>query len=359
MKTFALFFILVVFVESKIHVFDAKVTTIPAQRGTRLYFLTNGNEADLKLFTVKAEKSHIDTNVYAYSVPRPDGSLNPLTITADDDTVVLTRPDGYTTPVSVYNDTFTENLNVFPVFEKSSLQFKAGKNVYFAVDQPNGKILTIQNLKIDRQSNGYLRAYSLPDKSEPEPYLFFDSEIKTDVSVFQQLDIPINQFSLDPVFDGVTYTVSFGDFTKTLQTSGLIMSPGFPTTLQPSDVSYSVKRNGDEQISIQLNPHFYSAVPYETNIIVHYGFGVEQGNSLSSQLAGKLVASGGINSVEVNSIGSYAIQYFSNSTATYSKGSTVPAGQGTTASVMTTTKSSHFIPIGLSMFTVVISLFIC
>ncbi|UMM28315.1 hypothetical protein L5515_011211 [Caenorhabditis briggsae] len=352
-------FLLFVSVQSKLHIFDAKVTQIPAQKGTRIYFPTNGDEASLKLITVKAEKSQIDTNIFAFSVPRADGSLNPLVVTADDDTVVVTRPDGDTTPVTLFQDRVTENLNVFPVFENSALQFKAGKNVYLAVDKPNGKILTIQNLKVDRQKDGYLRAYSgVPGDLIPEPYLFFTSDIYTDITFYQQLDIPIYEFSLDPVFDGVSYTVGFGYLTKTLQSSGLIMSPGFPITQQPSDMSFNVNRKGNEDISLHMNTYFYRSLSYNTEITVRFGFGVENVQSFPSGLNGRLGASGKINSVEVSSIGAYALQYWTNSTATNSEGSTIPTGQGTTPSIITTTKSSYFMSNSLSILTVIVSLLI-
>ena len=52
---------LLLVVESEIHIFESKTTEIPAQRGTRIYFLTNGSEEDLRDITIKAEKSQIDT----------------------------------------------------------------------------------------------------------------------------------------------------------------------------------------------------------------------------------------------------------------------------------------------------------
>ncbi|EFO93895.1 hypothetical protein CRE_12504 [Caenorhabditis remanei] len=345
---------LLLVVESEIHIFESKTTEIPAQRGTRIYFLTNGNEDDLRDITIKAEKSHIDTNVSKYSVPQVDGSLNPLTITADNDTVVITRPVGNTTPVTVYQDRVTDSLNVFPVFSNSAIQFKSGKNVFFAVDKPNGKILTIKNLKVDRQNNGFLRAYSgVPGDLIPPPYLFFSSDLYDDVNFYQQLDIPLSDFSLDVVFSGVSYTVSFGEATTTLQSAGLVMSPGFPTTMQPSDVSYTVRRTGDELISLHMNPYFYREQSYITDINVKFGFGVEQGNSFPSELNGRLSASGAINSVEVKSIGAFAIQYYTNSTAT---SGTVPVEIGTTPSVQTTTKSSYLKQASLSFLTLFASL---
>ncbi|KAF1757471.1 hypothetical protein GCK72_013927 [Caenorhabditis remanei] len=344
---------LLLVVESKIHIFESK--TIPAQRGTRIYFLTNGNEEDLRDITIKAEKSQIDTNVSKYSVPQVDGSLNPLTITADNDTVVITRPVGNTTPVTVYQDRITDSLNVFPVFSNSAIQFKSGKNVFFAVDKPNGKIITIKNLKVDRQNNGFLRAYSgVPGDLIPSPYLFFSSDLYDDVNFYQQLDIPLSDFSLDVVFSGVT-TISDHVIpaTTTLQSAGLVMSPGFPTTMQPSDVSYTVRRTGDELISLHMNPFFYREQSYMTDINVKFGFGVEQGNSFPSELNGRLSASGAINSVEVKSIGAFAIQYYTNSTAT---GGTVPVEIGTTPSVQTTTKSSYLKQASLSFLTLFVSL---
>lgn len=354
MRLFPVFSCLLLAVEPKIHIFETKTTNITAQKGTRIYFLTNGKEEDLKDFTIKAEKSQINTNIFKYSVPQSDGSLNPLMITADDDTVIITRPDGNTIPVTIYQDRTTDILNVFPVFSNSAIQFKSGKNVFFAVDKPNGKILTIKNLKVDRQNNGFLRAYSgVPGDLIPPPYMFFTTDIYTDVNFYQQLDIPVSDFSLDVVFSGVSYTVSFGDPTTTLQSAGLVMSSGYPTTMQLSDVLYNVYRNNNEQISLHMNPYFYREQSYTTDIIVKFGFGVGQESSFPSELDGRMNVAGTINSIEVRTIGAFAIQYYSNYTATEW---TVPVEIGTTPSFQTTTKSSYFKQAGLSFLTIFVSL---
>lgn len=63
MQTLVIFCIsiLLVLVNSKIHILDSKITEIPVKSGSRLYFLTNGNEADLKQITVKAAGSNINS----------------------------------------------------------------------------------------------------------------------------------------------------------------------------------------------------------------------------------------------------------------------------------------------------------
>ncbi|EGT51278.1 hypothetical protein CAEBREN_30636 [Caenorhabditis brenneri] len=357
MKLAFLFFCLTLSINSKPLLLASVPQEIPVQEGTRLYFLTSGPEAELKGFTVKAAKNNIDSNVFAYSVPETDGSLSPLTITVND-TLIVTRPEGSTSAVKLYQDRITQSLNVFPVFEKSSIGFKSGKNVFFAVEKPNGKILTIQNLKVDPQNNGYVRGYSgVPGDLIPQPYMFFNSDVYQSVNFYQQLDIPIDEFSMDPVFTGVSYTVSFGQVTTTLQSSGLIMTPNYPLTLDLSDITFNINRVGDESVSLHMNPFFYRDHVYTTFITVNFGFGIQQENSFPSQLDGRMNAAGTMNSVEVRSSGAYAIQYYTNSTSTNALGTTL-AGQGTTPSIITTTGSSSFIHTCLSFGVVFVSLLI-
>lgn len=113
-------------------------------------------------------------SVFAYAVPQTDGSLNPLMITADDDTLVVTRPDGNKAQVSLYRNNNSQNLNVFPIFEKSSIQFKSGVNVFFNVDKPENRILSLKNLNLERSSGRVIASSGVP--GDADPYVFFDSD---------------------------------------------------------------------------------------------------------------------------------------------------------------------------------------
>ncbi|CCD62063.2 CUB_2 domain-containing protein [Caenorhabditis elegans] len=358
MQTLVIFCIsiLLVLVNSKIHILDSKITEIPVKSGSRLYFLTNGNEADLKQITVKAAGSNINSNAYSYSIPSIDGSLNPLQFSVAD-TVILTKPEGNQASLSIYHDGISQDLNVFPVFEKSLIQFKSGRNVFFQVDAPNGKIMTITNLKIDHQNDGFLRAYSGSpaqqngEQANPLPYQFFNSELYDNVNFYQQLDLPIDTFTMDPISTGVSYTVGFGQATTTLQSAGLVMTSGFPYSMKQTDVTYNVNRVGNQDVSLTMNPLFNRYESYDTNIIVKFASGTEQGSSFPSGLNGKMVASSSINSVEISSIGSFAIQYHLNTTTTNLEATT-------NQPLITTTKSTNVIHSGISCFVLFIFNFI-
>ncbi|CAI2350969.1 unnamed protein product [Caenorhabditis sp. 36 PRJEB53466] len=318
----------------RIHIFVDINYNITVSKGYRIYFLSNGTESDLRACSVRAEKSQIDTNAFAYTVLQADGSVNPLLITADDDVLKIAKPEGNAAQINLYfNKINTPNLNVFPIFETSSVQFKSGLNVFFAIDKPSNKILTVKNLNLVRE-NTNLSAYTgVP--GDANTYLFFDSSVYPKTKHYRQLDIPLYDFFFDQIDSGVTYEVSFSAESTNLEESGLIMTESFPLSQYAGDILRKVKSNGGGYTSLQIQTYFYGAISYNTDLIVYFENGLKQSASFSSGSGGRFNAEGFITYLEINFGGAYAFQYYLN------ESSTIPTS--TTATYLeTTTNSSNF-----------------
>ncbi|EGT47706.1 hypothetical protein CAEBREN_26253 [Caenorhabditis brenneri] len=289
--------------------FSGTETLYRVNKTSRVYIISNSPQDVLQSLVLSTTTGAQNSNAYSLSVPQNDGSLTAFVPTQDNDflSVVFngpTKPEG-----SLYMDSITQNLNVFPLQENSSINFKQGTNVFFKMSSPNGQIAVAQNVVVpqNQKLSGYV---GLPET--PNPVQFFDSASIDTITTYNQLEIPMQVFHFTSSDANVKYEVKFAARSGiTIGSSGLIMTDDFPSGLFGTN-DYDLKNQNGINVDAIFVPRLDKTRGYGGNITVFMTTTNLEPTvfPMLSPADSNITSNSPMSRIVVESDGPYAIQYF-------------------------------------------------
>uniref|UniRef100_A0A8R1I761 Uncharacterized protein n=1 Tax=Caenorhabditis japonica TaxID=281687 RepID=A0A8R1I761_CAEJA len=310
--------------------YTSEETLYRINKTSKIYVISNSPQELLQSLTVSTASGQNSTG-FTLSTVQTDGSLTPFQSANDND--FLTIAYNGASPLSgwLYINRETENLNVFPITENKSINFKQGTNTFIRMDSPAGMIPVAENVLVG--SNAALVGFTgLPD--DVKKVQFFNSSSISGVSKYDQLELPVQMFHFTSTGNDIKYEVKFSQriHMPTVGSAGLLMSDDFPTKIIPAQ-DYKINNPNNVTIALTLVPRFDKNTQTDGNITIFYADeNLRALNFPFSSDADTLITSTGpMNRIVADTNGSIAIQY-------YLKDATVT----TPAPVQTTTKSASF-----------------
>lgn len=249
-----------------LNTYTATETLYRVNKTHQIYVISNNPQEDLQLLTITTTNAAQNSNGFTLAVPTTDGSLTPFVPSQDNDllSVVFTGK----TPLTgwLYMNNVTPKLNVFPLLENSSINFKQGTNVFFKMGNPANQIPVAQNVVVDNSQPLY-GFVGLPE--EIDPTRFFDSSSINTVTNYHQLELPLDRFYFSTNSANAKYEIKFGTRNNmTIGSSGLVMTDGFPSgTYGTRD--FDLKNQNGVNVDAFLVPRFdQSRQYYSANITI-------------------------------------------------------------------------------------------
>uniref|UniRef100_A0A1I7V0G6 CUB_2 domain-containing protein n=1 Tax=Caenorhabditis tropicalis TaxID=1561998 RepID=A0A1I7V0G6_9PELO len=292
-----------------LNAYSATETLYKVNKTSRIYVISNSPQELLQSLIITTSNSAQNSNGFTLSVPQNDGSLTPFIPTQDNDLLSVIFNGVNTLEGSLYMDSITPNLNVFPLLENSSISFKQGTNVFFELNIPNGKIPVAQNVIVS-QNLPLAGFVGLPET--PNPPQFFDSGSIENTTTYNQLELPMKIFHFTSKDANVKYEIKYAERTGlVIGSAGLLMTNNFPSG--PYNTSeYNLNNQNGIQVDAIFIPRLDKTRAYGGNITIFMTPETLDPfvSPMISIADSNITSNSPMNRIVIESDGPYAIQYF-------------------------------------------------
>lgn len=297
-----------------LNTFSETETFYKVNKTSRIYIISNSPQDILQSLVISTSNAAQNSNAFSLSVPQTDGSLTPFVPSQDNDFLSVIFTGTTKAEGSLYMDSITQNLNVFPLQENSSINFKQGTNVFFKMNSPAGLIPVAQNVVVSQKQrlSGYV---GLPET--PNPVQIFDSASIDTVNTYNQLELPMQVFHLTSFDANVKYEVKFAARSGiSIGTSGLVMTDDFPSGQHGSN-DYDLKNQNQVNVDSIFIPRLDKTRGYAGNVTIFMTPTTLEPfvAPLISVGDSNITSNSPMNRIVIESDGPYAIQYFLRDTS--------------------------------------------